>query len=150
MPMGVRNTPAVHQRRMPSALRHLIDNVGHVDLDDIIIWSQTLEEYTRNVRTVLQALQDTKLFCSLKKTRLFCTEVLFLKLSSLGRHSMTRGIEADPDLLRAFGLVSASLRKGDTFLFRVSWLYCGALILPNTCEVQAGTDQITTRKSQPQ
>ena len=61
-------------------------------LDDIIIWSQTLEEHIQNIRLVLQALRDAKLFCSLKKTQLFCTEVLFL-----GHKVSNRGIEADPD-----------------------------------------------------
>ncbi|KIJ05141.1 hypothetical protein PAXINDRAFT_55414, partial [Paxillus involutus ATCC 200175] len=47
-------------------------------LDDIIIWSQTVEEHERNVRSVLQAFRDTHLFCSQKKTSLFNLEVDFL------------------------------------------------------------------------
>ncbi|KAG1793836.1 uncharacterized protein HD556DRAFT_1192127, partial [Suillus plorans] len=44
----------------------------------IIIWSQTLEEHERNVCRVLSALRDAHLYCSLKKTLLFATEMDFL------------------------------------------------------------------------
>ena len=45
MPMGGCNTPSTHQRRMTDALQELIRNICHVYLDDIIIWSQTIEEH---------------------------------------------------------------------------------------------------------
>jgi hypothetical protein len=90
MPMGVRNAPAVHQRRMTTALRHLIGRICHVYLDDIIIWSQTLTEHEQNVRQVLLALRAAHLYCSPKKTSLFNTEIDFL-----GHHISARGIEAD-------------------------------------------------------
>lgn len=91
MPMGVRNAPATHQRRMVAALRPLIGKICHVYLDDIIIWSQTVEEHVLNVNAVLEALRAASLFCSPKKTCLFATEVHFL-----GHVISDRGIEADP------------------------------------------------------
>jgi len=42
MPMGLRNSPAVHQQRVCSALHSLIGKFCHVYLDDIIIWSNSL------------------------------------------------------------------------------------------------------------
>jgi len=45
MLMGVCNAPAIHQRRMTCTFCHLIGKICHVYLDDIIIWSQTLEEH---------------------------------------------------------------------------------------------------------
>lgn len=90
MPMGVRNAPAAHQRRMSVALRHLIGKICHVYLDDIIIWSQTVEEHERNVRMVLEALRGAHLFCSPKKTSLFNMEIDFL-----GHHISARGVEPD-------------------------------------------------------
>lgn len=90
MPMGVRNAPAVHQRRMTTVLRHLIGNICHVYLDDIIIWSASLEEHEANVRKVLLALRDAHLYCSPKKTLLFNTEIDFL-----GHHISAHGIEVD-------------------------------------------------------
>jgi Reverse transcriptase (RNA-dependent DNA polymerase)/Aspartyl protease len=91
MPMGVRNSPAVHQRRVFTALRPLIGTICHVYLDDIIIWSNSLEEHEANVALVLNALRSANLYCSVKKSDLFCTEVDFL-----GHHISERGIEADP------------------------------------------------------
>lgn len=90
MPQGCRNAPSTHQCRMVAALRHLIGKICHVYLDDIIIWSMTLAEHIRNVRLVLDALRAASLYCSLKKTSLFCTELNFL-----GHHISRDGIQAD-------------------------------------------------------
>lgn len=78
MPMGFRNSPSTHQRRVNAALRKYIGKICHVYLDDIGIWSQTIEEHEINVALVLQALRDAHLLCSPKKTDLFTTELDFL------------------------------------------------------------------------
>jgi hypothetical protein len=90
MPQGGRNAPATHQRRMFIALRGLIGKICHAYLDDIIIWSQTVAEHAKNVKLVLDALRKACLFCSPKKTSLFCTEIDFL-----GHRISASGIEAD-------------------------------------------------------
>lgn len=71
------------------ALRPLIGRICHVYIDDIVIWSQTVEEHTKNIRTVLSALATASLYCNAKKTHLFCWEIDFL-----GHHISARGIEA--------------------------------------------------------
>lgn len=91
MPMGLRNSPSTQQRRVTAALRHLIGKICHVYLDDIIIWSSSLEEHFRNVRLVLAALRANSLLCSMKKSILFCEEVIFL-----GHRISRNGVEADP------------------------------------------------------
>lgn len=90
MPQGCRNAPATHQRRMFNALRPFIGSIFHVYLDDIIIWSDTIEQHRDNVRLVLDTLRRHKLCCSPKKTKLFCTDLNFL-----GHHISQCGIEAD-------------------------------------------------------
>ena len=90
MPMGLKNAPAIHQRRVTAALRDLIGKICHIYLDDIVIWSQSLEEHTKNVRLVLKALKDARLYVNPDKTNLFCLEIDFL-----GHHISARGIEAD-------------------------------------------------------
>ena len=40
---------------------------GVVYLDDIIIWSDSLEEHEKNVTLVLEALHATHLYCLIKK-----------------------------------------------------------------------------------
>jgi hypothetical protein len=72
------------------ALRGLIGKICHAYLDDIIIWSQTVSEHAWNVKLVLDALRKASLFCSPKKTSLFCTEIDFL-----GHRISADGIEAD-------------------------------------------------------
>jgi len=90
MPQGGRNAPATHQRRMFIALHGLIGKICHAYLDDIIIWSQSVAEHARNVKLVLDALCKASLFCSPKKTSLFCTEIDFL-----GHRISASGIAAD-------------------------------------------------------
>jgi hypothetical protein len=90
MPMGLKNAPAIHQRRVTKALGNLLGSICHIYLDDIVIWSNSLQEHEINVRRVLKALEDHHLYCNPKKSNLFCTEINFL-----GHHISARGIEAD-------------------------------------------------------
>jgi len=90
MPMGLRNSPAIHQRRVTSVLRPFIGKICHIYLDDIVIWSNSIEEHITNVRTIMNALREAGLHVNRKKTKLFCEEVNFL-----GHHISKRGIEAD-------------------------------------------------------
>ncbi|THG94041.1 hypothetical protein EW026_g7348 [Hermanssonia centrifuga] len=90
MPQGCRNAPATHQRRMFNALRDHIGSICHVYLDDIVIWSQTLDEHRKNVATILACLRQHKLYCSPKKTDLFCLSINFL-----GHYISANGIEAN-------------------------------------------------------
>jgi hypothetical protein len=78
MPMGLRNAPAIHQCRVNKALRHYLGKFCHIYLDDIIIWSNTIEEHRAHTCMILKALQDAGLYCNLKKTKLFQQEVHFL------------------------------------------------------------------------
>ena len=90
MPMGIKNAPAIHQRRVTSALRPWIGRICHVYMDDIAIWSKTIEEHTHNVAMILQALLDHKLYLNPKKLKLFCSEIRFL-----GHRISASGVEAD-------------------------------------------------------
>src|SRR6202790_199921 len=91
MPQGGCNAPATHQRRMTDALRELLGKICHVYLDDIIIWSQTLEEHERNCTTVLEALRKASIYCNQAKSNLFATELCFL-----GHIISGTGIRPDP------------------------------------------------------
>lgn len=78
MPQGLCNAPATHQARVNEALRHLIGSCCQVFVDDVIIYSQSIDEHERNVRAVLEALRHAGLFASRKKTQLFTTRAEFL------------------------------------------------------------------------
>ena len=91
MPMGLCNSPPIHQRRIMTVLRKHIGVICHVYMDDIIVWSQTVEEHEQHVRIILQTLQDAGLYLNKKKTKLFCYETSFL-----GHIISQKGIQADP------------------------------------------------------
>ncbi|GAA5846261.1 hypothetical protein JCM11251_007270, partial [Rhodosporidiobolus azoricus] len=88
MPQGLCNAPAMHQARVNEALRHLIGVCCQAFIDNVIIYSGTLEEHKQNCRAVLLALQAAGLYCSRKK---FSTRTEFL-----GHIISRNGIEADP------------------------------------------------------
>ena len=90
MPMGFRNSPAIHQRRVTNALRKYIGKICHVYLDDIVVWSDSIDDHIKNVNTIMEALRAAKLYVNPKKTHLFCYEIKFL-----GHIISQRGIEAD-------------------------------------------------------
>lgn len=91
MLMGFKNAPLTHQQQMNDTLRGLIGKICHCYMDDIIIWSQSIQEHKCNIKTVMGTLREAKLLCSPKKTSLFLEEVDFL-----GHQISTHGIEADP------------------------------------------------------
>ena len=68
----------------------LIGKFCHIYLDDIVIWSNSLDEHEKNVRAVLEALCVARLYVNPDKTQLFCTEIDFL-----GHHISACGIEAN-------------------------------------------------------
>ena len=63
------NAPATFQRFIMHILRHLLNKEVVVYLDDILIYSKTLEEYQRLVTEVLQVLQDHDLYVNLEKSQ---------------------------------------------------------------------------------
>ena len=89
MPMGLRNSPPIHQRRMTAALRELLGKICHIYLDDIVIWSDTVEQHTKHICLVLEALRKVKLYCNPKKCHFY-----LLELDFLGHHISACGIEA--------------------------------------------------------
>ena len=65
---GLTNSPATFQSFMNHILKKLIDE-GHVIvyMDDILIFTETIEEHRRIVREVLKILQDNNLYLKPKK-----------------------------------------------------------------------------------
>jgi hypothetical protein len=66
MPMGLQNSPVVHQQCVCSALHTLIRKICHVYLDDIIIQSNSLEKREENVSHILKGLCSANLYCLLQ------------------------------------------------------------------------------------
>jgi hypothetical protein len=73
-----------------AALRLCIGRICHIYLDDIIIWSKSVENHKRDIHEVLSALWANKLYCNPDKSKFFRLEVDFL-----GHHISAQEIEAD-------------------------------------------------------
>ncbi|XP_062872115.1 uncharacterized protein si:ch211-207e14.4 [Trichomycterus rosablanca] len=72
------NAPAVFQHFINEALREALDRYVYVYLDDILIFSRSIEEHVRHVRRVLQLLLDHHLFVKLEKSVFHTPSVSFL------------------------------------------------------------------------
>jgi hypothetical protein len=140
MPMGIKNAPAIHQRRVTLALQPHIGRICHVYMDDIAIWSHDLDEHTRNVTTILQALLDNKLYLNPKKTKLFCSEIRFL-----GHRISAKGVEADEGKTNRVTNwpIPTCAKHVRSFLGLVRYL---ATFLPNLAQHTAILDELTTKE----
>ena len=82
MPFGLRNAPAAFQRLMERVLMGLNpeDGADFVDayIDDVLIFSQTLEEHLHHLSLVLDTVKKADLKLKLPKCKFFRKEVEFL------------------------------------------------------------------------
>ncbi|KAL8411455.1 hypothetical protein RB596_000918 [Gaeumannomyces avenae] len=78
MTFGLTNAPATFQRMIEHVLREHLDIFVLAYLDDILIFSETLEEHKQHVHQVLQKLQDAKLLANPDKCVWHTQRVVFL------------------------------------------------------------------------
>src|SRR6202165_3273772 len=91
LPFGLSNMPGAFQRRMNKVLALFIDKFVIVNLDDILIYSKTIDEHKEHVKMVLKALHDVDMILNLNKCKFYQTEVKFL-----GHIISTEGSRPDP------------------------------------------------------
>ncbi|KAH9268818.1 hypothetical protein BASA83_009104 [Batrachochytrium salamandrivorans] len=96
MPFGLANAPAQFQRMMNSLFRHMISKFVLVYLDDIVVYSNNLEDHKEHVRQVLQVLKDNNLFCKAEKCHFYQTEIKYL-----GYIISPNGTSMDPSKISA-------------------------------------------------
>ncbi len=96
MPFGLTNAPATFQHLMNGILRLFLDDFVIVYLDDILIFSKTVEEHEQHLEKVLQALQDNQLDAKASKCEFFRTEVDFL-----GHIISADGMKMEPGKIQA-------------------------------------------------
>ena len=90
MLQGLCNAVASWQRYMNWVLREFIGKFCEVYLDDILIYSDSVEEHTENVKLVLGTLRKHGLIASKSKSQLFADRIEFL-----GHYVSSNGIEPD-------------------------------------------------------
>jgi hypothetical protein len=96
MPFGLSNAPATFQSMVNSIFSDMIDDFLIVYLDDILIFSPTLEEHLTHLDKVLQRLQDNNLHCRVTKC-----EFLKQELEYLGYRIRNNQVSVLPSRLQA-------------------------------------------------
>jgi len=92
MPQGLCNAVATFQRYMNWVLRDYVGRFCAVYIDDIAIWSNSIEEHEEHVRLILEALRNAGICASKDKSTLFADEILFL-----GHIISSKGVEVAQD-----------------------------------------------------
>ncbi|KAL0166247.1 hypothetical protein M9458_038091, partial [Cirrhinus mrigala] len=96
MPFGLSNSPGVFQALVNDVLRDMVDQFIYVYLDDILIFSSSLQEHVQHVRRVLQRLLENGLFVKAEKCVFHAQSVPFL-----GYILSAEGIRVDPAKVQA-------------------------------------------------
>ncbi len=96
MPFGLSNSPAVFQALVNDVLRDMVDQFIYVYLDDILIFSSSLQEHVQHVRQVLQRLLENGIFVKAEKCAFHAQSVPFLDFIV-----SPEGVRMDPDRVKA-------------------------------------------------
>jgi hypothetical protein len=96
LPFGLTGAPSTFMHLMNHVLDAFIDKFVVVYLDDILIYSRSLEEHELHVRAVLEQLRKHKLYAKESKCELFKHEVTFL-----GFIVGAEGLKVDPAKVKA-------------------------------------------------
>jgi hypothetical protein len=96
MSFGLTNAPAVFMDLMNMVFHEYLNRFVIVFIDDILVYSKSLEEHEDHLRIVLQILRDKKLYAKLKKCEFWLNQVVFL-----GHVVSKDGITVDPSKIEA-------------------------------------------------
>jgi len=94
--MGLSNAPSVFQRIMNQIFHKQLNKSVLIYLDDILIFSKTLEEHLQHIESVLQTIRDNHLSVKTSKCHFFRQELKFL-----GHIISKEGIKPDPEKVQA-------------------------------------------------
>ena len=78
MPFNLTNAPATFCTLMNKVLEPFLDHFVVVYLDDIVVYSQTMDEHVEHLRQVFQALKSNKLYVKKEKCSFAQEEMVFL------------------------------------------------------------------------
>lgn len=96
MPFGLKNAPSTFQRVMDHTLKDLLNKICLVYMDDIIIYSTSLQEHLNSLRKVFNKLRDARMKIQLDKSEFLKKEVAFL-----GHIVTEHGIKPNPSKIEA-------------------------------------------------
>ena len=92
MPFGLKNAPSVFQQFMDTILHDFLDKFALAYEDDILIYSENIEDHIIHVRKVLQTLLNNHLYLKLEKCEFHKSSVNFL-----GYTLSTSGVQMNND-----------------------------------------------------
>jgi hypothetical protein len=95
MSFGLMNASAHFMYLMNSVFMSELDKFAILFIDDILIYSRSMEEHEEHLRIVLQQLQDHQLYAKFSKCEFWIKEVPFL-----GHVVSPKGIVVDPDKVK--------------------------------------------------
>ncbi|GBG84374.1 hypothetical protein CBR_g38346 [Chara braunii] len=96
MPFGLTNAPATFQAAMTMEFRHMLDRYVLIYLDEILVYSRSLDEHVEHLPTVLERLRQAKY----KANRNKC-EFAGQELEYLGHYVTPQGIRPLADKIEA-------------------------------------------------
>jgi hypothetical protein len=119
MQIGDCNAPATFQRIMTATFRDYIGHFVHVYLDDIFVYSNSVEEHEKHLGLVVDKLRKSELFLETSKVDLYSKQ-----MDCLGHIIDDKGIHADPDKMSKVRNWPAPKDKNDVqrFLGLVQYL----------------------------
>lgn len=92
MPFGLTNAPAFFMDLMNRLFQPFLDQFVIIFIDDILVYSRSIEEHRHHLRKVLEVLREQKLYAKFSKCHFWKKEVRFL-----GHVVSEDGISVDPD-----------------------------------------------------
>ncbi|XP_058776820.1 uncharacterized protein LOC131651171 [Vicia villosa] len=96
MPFGVTNAPAVFMDYMNRVFQPYLDQFVVIFIDDILIYSRTIDEHMEHLRIVLSVLRENQMFTKFSKCEFWMSKVKFL-----GHVISGGGVVVDPSKVEA-------------------------------------------------
>ena len=112
MPFGLVNAPATFQRIMSRVFREDIFKSVVCYLDDILIFSNTIEEHMNMTGKLLERLRNVGLQLNIKKCSFIKNKVIFL-----GHRISAEGIGTDPEKISAINTWAKTTTVKDLRMF---------------------------------
>ena len=94
LPFGPKNGPKFFQHVMHQIFEKLIGVCVQIYIDDIIIYSDSIEEHYEHLAEVFEVLRQNKLVCQIDKCHFFLKQLKYL-----GKVVSGEGVATDPELI---------------------------------------------------
>ena len=96
MPFGLTNAPSYFMNLMNKVFMEELDKFVVVFIDNILIYSRSVEEHEQHLRVILNKLRAHELYAKFNKCEFWLKEVTFL-----GHIITTEGVKVDLEMVKA-------------------------------------------------